>query len=205
MSVNLKDGPHRRLKGHERRQRIVAAARELFADRNYDSVSIGDIAAAAGVSRPVLYDHFDSKKTLVLALLTEETEALLARIGTQIHKEASPESRIKSALEAYFEFLRERPLAPRMLRLDSTTDVDIADAGRQMRELAYAGIAALIKPQNQSASPGSADKFDMAVTVLVSAVIGLAEWWLDHPDVTCEELVAAAMELLWPGIRLISE
>lgn len=205
MSVNVKDGPRRRLKGPERRVRIVAAARAIFAKRDYDSVSIGDIAAEAGVSRPVLYDHFPSKKALALALLTEETEALLGRIATRIHQDSSPESRMRSALEAYFGFLRDRPLAPRMLRLDSTTDADIADAGRQMRELAYSGIAALIKPQNRSRDPRSADKFDMAVTVLVSAVIGLAEWWLDHPDVTSEELVTTAMELLWPGIRLISK
>ena len=60
------DTVRRRLSGPARRQRIEAAAVEVFAERGYDATSVGEIATAAGVTRTVLYDHFRSKRELYL-------------------------------------------------------------------------------------------------------------------------------------------
>src|SRR4051795_8352795 len=66
-SVDLRD--RRRLPVAERRELITEAAGRLFGERGYAGTRLEDIAAAAGVTKPVVYRHFDSKKSLYLALL----------------------------------------------------------------------------------------------------------------------------------------
>ena len=66
----------RRLPVAERRELIVEAAGQLFGERGYDGTRLDDIAAAAGVTKPILYRHFDSKRDLYLALLARHREDL---------------------------------------------------------------------------------------------------------------------------------
>ncbi|MFB8009281.1 TetR/AcrR family transcriptional regulator [Nocardia sp. NPDC056000] len=189
MSVN----PVRRLKGPERRVLVLDAARNLFAANGYDAVSMRDIATAAGITRPVLYDHFPSKKDLVLDLLTTETEALLARITAEVA--AAPEARLPRALRAYFTFMLERPLATRLI-LSPTKDPDISEVVAHLSSLSHRGILALLPPPNPRASPHTPD---IAATILVSSVVAVANWWLTHPEVPVDELVGTTLALLSPG------
>ncbi|WP_327144703.1 TetR/AcrR family transcriptional regulator [Nocardia sp. NBC_01327] len=153
MSVN--QDPVRRLKGHERRALILEAARTLFSANGYDAISMRDIAVSAGVTRPVLYDHFASKKALVLDLLTAETEALIARITVAVRTDAAPPDRMSAALRAYFEFMIDRPLTSRLI-LTPATDPDVAEVSAHLRELAEHGVRTLLalEPAPPSA-PGS--------------------------------------------------
>ncbi|MEV6065570.1 TetR/AcrR family transcriptional regulator [Nocardia sp. NPDC052001] len=185
--------PVRRLKGPERRVLVLDAARNLFAANGYDAVSMRDIATAAGITRPVLYDHFPSKKDLVLDLLTTETEALLARITAEVA--AAPESRLPRALRAYFTFMLDRPLATRLI-LSPTKDPDISEVVAQLSSLSHRGILALLPPPNPRASPHTPE---IAATILVSSVVAVANWWLTHPEVPVDELVDTTLALLSPG------
>src|SRR5256885_17006322 len=71
-------GPsRRRLSRDERRAQILDAAAGVFAERGYEATSIDEVAEAAGISKPVIYDHFDSKKDLHIALIDKQTDDLL--------------------------------------------------------------------------------------------------------------------------------
>ncbi|MDR3661783.1 MAG: TetR/AcrR family transcriptional regulator, partial [Mycobacterium sp.] len=119
----------RRMDGAQRRELIVHAARSLLSEHPYDDVSIGDIAAKAGVTRTVLYDHFPSKKSLVLSFLNDEVSDLLQALAGRISAgSGTAHERMVAALDAHFEFLQARPLAFRILALDSRTDPEIAEA-----------------------------------------------------------------------------
>ncbi|EFV12676.1 TetR/AcrR family transcriptional regulator [Segniliparus rugosus] len=182
-----------RLKGPQRRLLVVEAARAAFVEQGYDGVSMNDIAQRAGVARPVLYDHFPSKKALMLSLLTEETELLLARIGKQVRGDGTPEERMRGALDAYFAFLSERPLAARIFQGGSSTEPDVAEAAQRMRELARSGTAALLGHIGGVAR-------EVAAASLVASVIAVADWWAKRPDVPRADVVDTTMGLLWPGV-----
>ncbi|MCE5289775.1 MAG: TetR/AcrR family transcriptional regulator [Nocardiaceae bacterium] len=198
--------PKRRLKGEQRRELIVDAARALFTERAYDEVSIGDIASRAGVSRTVMYDHFPSKQALVQSFLMEEMSALLAALTDQVLSEGSTRDRFIAVLRTYFAFLSERPLAFRMLALDSRTDADIAKAGRDLRDLSDQALGAALAADAERAGINvDSSHRTISVVMLTSAIRGLSEWWFENPEISSSELADAAFELLWGGVRSIAE
>ncbi|WP_377323385.1 TetR/AcrR family transcriptional regulator [Pimelobacter simplex] len=105
----------RRLTAPARRERIEAAAVEVFAGRGYDAASVGAIAAAAGVSRTVLYDHFRDKRALYLHVLGTENAAMLAEVGAGITGAGAGRARMRATVAAYLSFAQQRPAARRLL------------------------------------------------------------------------------------------
>src|SRR4029450_668858 len=103
-----------RLPRDERRRVIEGGAARLFAERGYAGTRLDDIAAAAHVTKPILYRHFDSKKALYLAVL-EEHRAQLRRFV-----EGSQD--LRGILETWFAYVEARPHAWRMLFRDSGGD-----------------------------------------------------------------------------------
>lgn len=198
--------PKRRLKGEQRRELIADAARALFAERAYDEVSIGDIASRAGVSRTVMYDHFPSKQALVQSFLMEEMSALLAALTEQLLGAGTSYERFAAVVRTHFDFVSERPLAFRMLALDSRTDADIAQAGRDLRDLSDQALGAALAADAERAGL-DIDNTDRTISVvmLTAAIRGLCEWWFEHPDVSSAEISEMAVKLLWGGVRSIAE
>lgn len=191
-----------KLKGEQRRALIIDAARTLFTERPYDEISIGDIAARAGVSRTVMYDHFPSKQALVHLFLSDEISDLVTALTTRVLGEGSSRERFEAVLTTYFDFLAHRPLAFRMLGLDSRTDPDIAEIGRNLRDLSDNALsAALATDAERSAISDDPAARDISVVLLSSAIRGLSEWWFEHPDIESSEIANAATKLLWSGIR----
>src|SRR5919201_6218561 len=89
----------RRLPVGERRELITEAAGRLFGERGYEGTRLDDVAAAAGVTKPILYRHFASKRDLYLALLERHREDLPA-LAAAIPAEGRPEERLRAVLRA---------------------------------------------------------------------------------------------------------
>ena len=94
----------RRLPVAERRELITEAAGRLFGERGYDGTRLDDIAAAAGVTKPVLYRHFDSKRDLYVALLARHREDLPTFVGA-MPAEGSPQDRLRAVLKIWLEYV----------------------------------------------------------------------------------------------------
>ncbi|MGH6704269.1 MAG: TetR/AcrR family transcriptional regulator, partial [Bradyrhizobium sp.] len=103
----MKSRPRKRLTLDQRRKRILTAATRLFARRGYDGASMSGIAADAGITKPVLYDHFASKEALFETLLRSIREDLLAKGRAIGHPSASDELRFRAAIDAFFAFVEE--------------------------------------------------------------------------------------------------
>jgi AcrR family transcriptional regulator len=192
----------RRMNGAQRRELIVDAARSLLAEHPYDDVSIGDIAAKAGVARTVLYDHFPSKKALVLSFLHDEMTDLLQVLAERISgSSGSARDRMVAVLDAHFEFMQARPLAFRILALDSRTDPEIAEAGHRLNQTANQALGAALGADFARAgiAPGGPLR-EANLVLLMSAIQGISSWWFDHPEVSRSEIIHATAELLWHGI-----
>jgi AcrR family transcriptional regulator len=196
-----------RLRPEERRQRILDAAVELFAERGYEGASINEIARAAGVVASVIYDHFPSKRALHIELLEIHGSALIERAVRPVQG-ASPRELLRLTTEAFFEFVEEDPFVWRLVFRDPPADPEIAAAHRHVRDRATEAIAGLI----EAAVPGvelSGIPRRQASWMLAeasrAATDALAAWWYEHPDVPREQVVTVAVALLWQGFGGIVE
>jgi AcrR family transcriptional regulator len=191
-------GTTRRLPAGERRALVVAAATREFASRGYHDASMAAIASAAGVSKPVVYDHFPSKAALHLHLLERERDRLLAATTSA----TSP----GGSIEAFFAYVEEHPLAWRMLFRETTGDPQVAAEHERILAEARAGIARQIAlgAGLPGGEPASEQRLELLAEGSMSVTHGLALWWLRHPEVPRAEVVQAAIDLLVPGIETLN-
>src|SRR3954447_11546340 len=92
-----------RLSRTARRAQLLVAARDVFAAHGYHAAAMDDIAEKAGVSKPVLYQHFPGKLELYRALLTTYADELVSRVRAAISETADNRARVHAAVAAYFD------------------------------------------------------------------------------------------------------
>ena len=202
--------PKRRLSGPERRRVILAAAEEVFARRGYHAASLEEIARAAAVSKPVVYDHFASKRELHVALLEKQLDALLEHVAARVPEGGPAEARLRRGVEAFFGFVEEHPYAWRMMFFEAAVgEPEVAEAHRRIQAEATAFNAALLASEplfGPADDPEHDRKIEMLAEMLKSGLNGLAAWWYEHPGVPRERLVDVATGFAWLGLdRLRSE
>jgi AcrR family transcriptional regulator len=152
---------------------------------------VGEIAAGAGITKPVLYDHFGSKEQLYVELVESLRSELVARGADAMAAGAPAEERVRIAIERFFDWVAERPAAARVLFVPPLGEPGPEAAARRVQDEATAAIAALLG--NRVSAP--------AAEFLKQGLHGLALWWLDHPKTPRNELVDAAMTVAWDGLR----
>jgi len=96
-----------RLPRPARREQLLGAAQEVFVAQGYHAAAMDDIAEAAGVSKPVLYQHFPGKLDLYLALLDQHSEAMVAAVRVALDSTTDNKLRVAATIEAYFRFVDE--------------------------------------------------------------------------------------------------
>src|SRR3954449_3731388 len=96
-----------RLPAARRRRQLLDVALGVFAARGMHGTSMDDIAEAAGVTKPVLYQHFRSKRALFLELLDEVGQHLLTAITNATSTAATPREQVERGLTAYFQFVAD--------------------------------------------------------------------------------------------------
>src|SRR5689334_18508528 len=94
-----------RLPRSARRKQLLAAAQQIFVAQGYHAAAMDEIAERAGVSKPVLYQHFPGKLELYLALLDTHCDAIIAKVQTAMTATTDNKERVKGAVEAYFDFV----------------------------------------------------------------------------------------------------
>jgi AcrR family transcriptional regulator len=176
----------RRLPPDERRALIENAAARLFAEQGYAKTRLDEIAAAANVTKPVLYRHFDSKKALYLALLVKHVEQL-PRFVEPIVGEEPLAARLPAILDGWFAYVQARPNAWKMIFRDTTGDEEIQAVRRQAQASARMVLAELLRAQPEVSIPE--EELEPTAELLRTAMAGLALWWLDHPEVARPLLV----------------
>jgi AcrR family transcriptional regulator len=194
----------RRLSAAERRERILAAATEVFAERGYRDAPMGEIAARAGVVASVLYDHFDSKVDLHVQLLELHGTSMVRRSISEIEL-GDPKTMLRQSIEAYFRLVEEDPFAWRCLFRDPPAEPEILATWTRIHDAATAGIAALIRAGAPELETFGGIDAETAAWMLAkasqSATNGLAQWWYEHREVPREVLVEMSVRLLWDGFE----
>jgi AcrR family transcriptional regulator len=191
-----------RLRAAERRSLIVSAALCEFAEIGYEAASMGRIAAAAGVSRSVLYDHFPSKHALFVELLRHWQGELLAHLEQALGGTGPLRERMRGTFDAFFAFAEEHPVAWRLLFPDHPPlDAAVAEEMRRCRTESNRVLARLLVADARRAGIDPESAVGRAVFAMhQEALHGAARWWRSHPEVTRAELVDAAVAALWTGL-----
>ena len=176
----------------ERRELLLKAAAEHFAERGYRGADMSAIAAAAGVTKVIAYRAFGSKQSLYEALLDRHRDELLQTlISSAAVDGASEADRIRAGLDAWFSYVEGHPFAWRLLFQDTTGLPTLEERHRTMRAQARAAIARLLIEHlgvdTEAAAP--------TAEFLRAAIVGIAMWWLENPDTTREEVVMTAHRL----------
>jgi AcrR family transcriptional regulator len=195
--------PRRRLTAAARREVIAGAAAVLFAERGYRGASIEEIARASGVTPPVVYEHFDSKRDLYRHLL-ERHFAELREVWREHFAAGGPlERRVAESFDAWFAYVEAHPFAGRVL-FRYSTDPEIEQIHTQVAARSREAILPLFAAQpgaENVAGSVSGEGIEMVWIVLRGVLQGLAVWWSEHPEVAREQVVATAMNSLWIGFE----
>ncbi|MGH9088299.1 MAG: TetR/AcrR family transcriptional regulator, partial [Acidimicrobiales bacterium] len=160
------DASSRRLTAAERRQQLFAIALRLFAERGYRATTMEDVADAAGVTKPLLYQHFSSKRALYLELVDSVAEDLLSAIAEATATAAGPRQQVERGFAAYFKMVVAHEAAFRLLygRGDAA-DPELGGALRRVE-------AAIVEAVDPLIAAGLAPEHRR---LLAYAVVGMAE------------------------------
>lgn len=191
--------PRRRLSGAERRKRIVKAARSVFAAHGYEAASLDDIAAKAKITKPVLYDHFESKEDLYVKVLEDASEELLGALLETLEAPApDPRARVVRALDFLAEWISSHTDHWRLLFREPAGPRRIVRAHRDVRVKASSALAKeLLGPKAGGRDP---ERLEMTSELLAGAMHALTEWWYHHRDVRPQKLRDVAVSVLWDGL-----
>jgi AcrR family transcriptional regulator len=191
-------GAKQRLPRDERRAQLLTAALEVFTAAGYHAAAMDEIADRAGVSKPVLYQHFPSKLDLYLAVLDLHVDSLVYTIQRAIASTHDNADRVRATVDAYFNFIEEEGEAYRLL---FESDMNVEPAVRErLSRMTYdcaAAVSAII-----AADTGIPEEAAMLLGVgLIGTAQFTARYWLERdgrvPRKAAADLVA---NLQWRGI-----
>ena len=157
---------------------------------------------------PVVYDHFASKRDLYRRLLERHFAELREVWREHFPGDDPPGQRMARSFDAWFAYIETHPFAGRMLFRETSGDPEVEAIHAEVAAVSSAAIMPLF-----AAEPGAenlagsldGDGLEMAWVVLRGVLQGLALWWVDHPEVPRERVVATAMNSLWVGFERVTE
>jgi AcrR family transcriptional regulator len=189
-----------RLTRSARRQQLLAAAQQVFVANGYHAAAMDDIAERAGVSKPVLYQHFPGKLELYLALLDTQVGALTQAVQRALAATDDNQQRVHAVLTAYFEFVdRDDNFGAFRLIFESdlVNEPAVHDRVEAVTQQTMSAVADTVTADT-GLDRASAELLSMALT---GAAQVAARWWLasDRP-VAQDDAIALLESLLWRGI-----
>jgi AcrR family transcriptional regulator len=192
----IKPAGPRRLPVEERRGLIVEAAGRLFGERGYEGARLDDIAAAAGVTKPVLYRHFESKRALYLALLARHRDDLASFAGA-IPAKGPPEARLRAVLDVWFAYVEDHSYAWKMLFRDTGGGPEIHAFRLEVHARARAVLVEVIRSLSEVSVPRR--ELEPLAELMSMGMAGLVLWWIDDPG-RSRQAIVDAMTRVWAGI-----
>jgi AcrR family transcriptional regulator len=184
--------------GQERRQQLLDISRRLFAERGLDATSIEEIAAQAGVSKPVVYEHFGSKEGIYAVVVDREVERFLA-MATQLLEGEDTREKFETAAITLLRYIEDNTDGFRILVRDSppagsgsgTFGTLLSDVASQVEYI----LGDVLKSRGYD--PKHAP---MYAQMLVGMVAFTGQWWLDARKPKLEEVAAHLINMAWNGL-----
>jgi AcrR family transcriptional regulator len=195
------DGPRRRLSAEERRESILDAANHVFGEHGFEHVRIDDVAAAAGISKALIYEHFGSKQELYGELMNR---AAMDLVTVLVQAASAPGMegplRMENAAAAGFQWVQDHPDAFHMFVRD-VTDPQISQTQEALRRASVAAMVNVMEMEPPETRAGIARRqTEQIAEMIVGGWYALAEWWLRNQEVPREELMTSMLAFMWLGL-----
>ena len=189
-----------RLPAAERRRQLLEVALQVFADKGFYGTSMNEVAEAAGVTKPVLYQHFTSKEALYRELVDELGTRLERAIVEGVADASGPRQQVEAGFHAYFRWAtREGPAFRVLFAEHNRADPVLATAIEKVESAVADRVAGFIEVEGLS---------DDERQVLAFGVVGLAESTSRHwlglglgPGTGADAFAAQVAQLAWSGLR----
>lgn len=187
-----------RLPRSKRRAQLLSVAKDVFSANGYHSTAMDEIAERAGVSKPVLYQHFPSKLELYVALLDNHVEELVTSVKVALASTPDNKQRVHAAVGAYFDFVNDNTGAFRMVfESDLRGEPAVQHTVDRATSESVRAITGTI-----TADAGLDEE---RARLLAVGLVGLsqvsARFWMDNPSsIGRDEAVALTATLAWRGI-----
>ena len=188
----------RRMRAPERRAQLLDVARKAFSTKGFHGVSMEAVAKEAGVTKPILYDHFASKQDLYLALIDADAASLEERVRTAINANTGNRERIQRSFQAYFDFVDEHAEGFRLVMQESVSPVNVSSTVDGVRERILAEIAGVIVHDSEGRlSPADATTVAVGLVAMVEAT---AQRNPGSPEDDRKRQLDVLVQLAWRGI-----
>ena len=187
-----------RMTAQQRREQLVGVARSLFAERGYEATSIEEIAERAGVSKPVVYQHFGGKEGVYAVVVDREVQRLTSSLAAAFDAR-DPRAVAESAAEAFLDYIEDHEEGFRVLIRDAPIGMTGGSFASVISDVATRAEQQLV--DGFSDQGFDAETAPMYALMLVGAVALVGEWWLEHRDWPREQVAAHIVNLLWHGLR----
>jgi|TARA_B110000263_G_scaffold84715_1_gene74022 AcrR family transcriptional regulator len=187
-----------RMSSAERRRQVLDVGLEVFGRHGYHQTSMSALAAEAGVTKPVLYQHFASKHDLFAEVLAETGDRLMRAIEAS-EVEETPRRRVEAGFRSFFRFFEEQPAAFNVLYGTSVAvDPDFRKDARRVRDTFAEYLTGLIRTVDH----GSALAMAAGINGLSE---GMIRHWMHGDDPrSAEEMAALAARLAWGGLESLT-
>ena len=187
-----------RMTGKQRREQLLDIGRSLFAEKGFDATSVEEIAQRAGVSKPVVYEHFGGKEGLYAVVVDREMSALLESITGALTSTGHPRELLEKAAFALLDYVEKSSDGFRILVRDSPVASStgsfaslISDAATQVEHIMVYQFRA--RGFDTKHAP-------MYAQMLVGMVALTGQWWLDARKPKKADVAAHLVNLAWNGL-----
>jgi len=190
-----------RLTAAERREQLISVALPLFAQKGLDGTSIEEISAAAGVSKPVIYEHFGGKEGLYAVIVDREVRTLIDMVREALTVQQHPRELVELAAMAMLTYIEERSDGFRILVRDAPAT---SSPG---------AIASMISDATKRVEGILADEFKrhgfnpkhapLYAQMLVGMVALTGQWWLEVRSPSKRQVAAHVVNLAWNGLSAL--
>ena len=201
IEAEVRTHPHGRVPRDLRRRQLLAVAERLFVERGYAATSMDDVAAGAGVSKPIVYELVGSKHEVFEACMARAADALAARVAEAVLAAGDEDAtRLHAGALAWFEFIGERRgLWDALLGSDDAPASAAIEAVRARQDgFVAAQLAATAEADGAGVDP---ELVEAVATAMNGAFEALGRWWSRHPDRSASELADLYTALVLPGLE----
>lgn len=183
----------------ERRAQLLESALEVFVAQGYHAAAMDDIAERAGVSKPVLYQHFPGKLDLYLALLDSSCDTIIDNCRQALDSTHDNKQRVAATMDAFFEYVAGDTGA---FRLVFESDLTNEPAVREQVDRVTSECAAMIAHviHDDTGLPDTASRL-LAVSLVGMAQVSARFWLSEAGGITKADAAALVAGLAWRGIR----
>lgn len=188
-----------RMTGIERREQLIKIGRSVFAAKGFDGATVEEFASKAGVTKPVVYEHFGGKEGLYAVVVDREVQRLVTTISDSLNSAVHPRQIVENTAMALLDYIDQHTDGFRVL---------VRDAPRDQSEGSYSSVIGDVatKVEHLLAQRFRAAGFDpkwapLYAQMLVGLIAQVGQWWLEERTFDKKTVAAHVVNLTWLGLR----